>query len=93
MTSSAATDLLGRLAYGRDGRLLHVHEVPARPSRSGQWPSWLPADVIAAYATAGVTLPWQHQLEAAELARSGEHVALATGTASGKSIGFGRYIQ
>jgi DEAD/DEAH box helicase domain-containing protein len=51
--------------------------------------SWLPDDVIAAYAAGGITEPWQHQLEAAELARSGEHVALATGTASGKSIGFG----
>lgn len=89
MPPSAATDLLGRLAYGRAGRLVHIHEVAARAPRFGQWPSWLPDDVIAAYAAGGITEPWQHQLEAAELARSGEHVALATGTASGKSIGFG----
>ena len=36
----------------------------------------------------GVGRPWRHQVEAADLAWSGRHVTLATGTASGKSLAF-----
>ena len=36
----------------------------------------------------GVHAPWRHQVEAAELARGGEHVVVATGTASGKSLAY-----
>lgn len=89
MTSGLATGLLERLAYGRDGRLLHVHHVPARAAASSQWPTWVPVEVRQAYASLGITEPWVHQVEAADLAHSGSHVALATGTASGKSLAFG----
>lgn len=81
--------LLERLAHGRDGRLLHVHRVPPREAEQDWWPSWLPTEVIAAYALTGIGQPWTHQVEAAELAHGGTHVALATGTASGKSLAFG----
>lgn len=89
MTSGLDAGLLTRLAYGRDGRLLHEHHVPARPAECADWPTWLSADVVAAYSASGITEPWTHQVDAAELAHSGEHVALATGTASGKSLAFG----
>ena len=36
----------------------------------------------------GVTAPWRHQAEAAELAYAGQHVVVATGTASGKSLAY-----
>jgi DEAD/DEAH box helicase domain-containing protein len=36
----------------------------------------------------GVTQPWEHQAQAAELARGGDNVVLATGTASGKSLAY-----
>jgi DEAD/DEAH box helicase domain-containing protein len=32
--------------------------------------------------------PWRHQVEAAQLARDGRHVVVATGTASGKSLAY-----
>ncbi|MBK9738764.1 MAG: DEAD/DEAH box helicase [Actinobacteria bacterium] len=89
MTSVVAGGLLGRLAHGRDGRLLHVHDIPERAPDVSAWPDWLPADVVVAYASSGIEAPWVHQVLAAEVAHAGNHVALATGTASGKSIAFG----
>ena len=89
MTSGPGGSLLARLAHGREGRLLHVHEVPARAAEAGVWPHWLPTEVLAAYGRIGITEPWAHQVEAALLSQEGEHVALATGTASGKSLAFG----
>jgi DEAD/DEAH box helicase domain-containing protein len=81
--------LLRRLAFGRDDRLVHVHEVPARVAQQADWPTWVPEAVTSAYAEIGITSPWRHQVDAAEAAHSGQHVALATGTASGKSVAFG----
>ncbi len=81
--------LLGRLAHGRDDRLVHVHEIPARQAVTAAWPDWMAADVCSAYERIGITEPWQHQVAAAEFAYSGRHVVAATGTASGKSVAFG----
>ena len=82
--------LLERLASapGRDGRLTHVETLPPRDAVSAAWPSWAPADVVSAFARQGVTAPWRHQVVAAEAAHDGQHVVLATGTASGKSLGY-----
>ncbi len=82
-------ELLERLAHGRADRLLHVHQVPAREAVVADWPDWLPAPVVAAYRERGIDRPWAHQVEAASAAHAGRHVALATGTASGKSLAFG----
>jgi DEAD/DEAH box helicase domain-containing protein len=49
----------------------------------------VPDAIRAAYADIGVRQPWRHQAEAADAAFGGAHVALATGTASGKSLAFG----
>jgi len=73
---------------GRADRLLHVHTLPARTGITRPWPEWAAAEVVAAFEGAGVVLPWAHQVEAAEAAHAGDHVALSTGTASGKSLAY-----
>ncbi|GAA4410042.1 DEAD/DEAH box helicase [Fodinibacter luteus] len=69
-------------------RLLHVEHVPARSARLGQWPDDLSPVVLSALLAAGIERPWSHQRAAIELASAGRHVVLATGTASGKSLGY-----
>jgi DEAD/DEAH box helicase domain-containing protein len=65
---------------------MRVVTIPAREPTFGQWPSWVPQDL--ADALSEIERPYAHQVQAAELAWSGEHVVLATGTASGKSLGY-----
>ncbi|MBB2893033.1 DEAD/DEAH box helicase [Flexivirga oryzae] len=70
------------------GQLLHVHEIPARPAQEAGWPGWVNPQVAAAVNGTGIDRLWSHQRRAADLAWSGEHVVLSTGTASGKSLGY-----
>jgi len=86
---TTGNELLDRLAYGRDDRLVHVHSLPERLAGLAAWPAWLPPDIVNAYAARGIHTPWRHQVEAAELIYADTHAAIATGTASGKSIAFG----
>ena len=44
--------------------------------------------MLSALLAAGMERPWSHQRAAIDLATSGEHVVIATGTASGKSLGY-----
>ena len=71
-----------------DGVVTHVHAIPARLGTSVDWPDWVPPAVRERYLAAGVEQPWSHQAEAASLAAGGEHVVVATGTASGKSLAY-----
>ena len=83
-------DLVDRLASvpGREDRLTHLEVLPPRAARTADWPAWAAADVVAAFTARGVRQPWAHQAAAAEAAHAGEHVVLATGTASGKSLAY-----
>ena len=89
MTASTAS-LLARLARDptRADRVTHVEHVPAREGRPTAWPAWVPPLLRDRLALGGVTQPWEHQAQAAELAHGGDNVVLATGTASGKSLAF-----
>ena len=73
---------------GRDDRLLHVEQVPARVGTAVGWPDWVDADLRDAWTRRGIEFPWAHQAEAAELAHAGRHVVVSTGTASGKSLAY-----
>ena len=75
-------------APGRRSRALHVEHVPARPARPVPWPSWVPDELVSAWAAAGVDAPWEHQVRAAELAHGGRSVVVSTGTSSGKSLAY-----
>ena len=48
----------------------------------------MPDEVRAAFLAKGIDRPWSHQAEAAQLARAGVDVVVATGTASGKSLAY-----
>jgi len=84
MALIATTDLDDLIAsYARDPRLVHLEHLPARAARFGELAEPLAPDLRQ-------RLPfdrfWTHQAAAIDLARSGRSVAIATGTASGKSL-------
>jgi DEAD/DEAH box helicase domain-containing protein len=56
--------------------------------RGVPWPGWTPAALTEAFSRLGVPAPWAHQAAMAEAARGGQDVIIATGTASGKSLGY-----
>ena len=68
--------------------LRHVAELPPRSGQPRDWPQWADPEVVRAFADRGISNPWSHQLEAAELAHAGRHVVVSTGTASGKSLAY-----
>ncbi|MGH3905043.1 MAG: DEAD/DEAH box helicase [Pseudonocardiaceae bacterium] len=84
-------ELLQRLLAGTgadESPLRHATTVPARQARTADWPCWVPGRLRDGLLAAGVAAPWEHQVAAAELARQGRHVVVATGTASGKSLAY-----
>ncbi|MDT5287682.1 MAG: box helicase protein [Mycobacterium sp.] len=68
--------------------LRHVSDLAPRRARAQPWPRWADSDVVAAFVDRGIAEPWSHQVIAADLAHSGRHVVLSTGTASGKSLAY-----
>lgn len=80
--------VLTRLAAGREGCLVGVRELPARAAGEVDWPAWVPTALRERLAATGVRRPWTHQIEAAEHARAGRDVVLATGSGSGKSLAY-----
>ena len=68
-----------------DARLVHVEHLPARPARHAETATPLPPVVRDQL---GVERLWSHQAEAIDHLRAGRSVAVATGTASGKSLCF-----
>jgi len=71
-----------------DGRIRHIEHLAPRAARSGDWPEWVDGRLRGAWTGIGIARPWVHQVRAAEAAWAGQHVMLATGTASGKSLGY-----
>ena len=65
------------------GRLVHLERLPPREARHAALAVPLPAAVQARLPAGRL---WTHQATAIDLARAGQSVAVATGTASGKSL-------
>ncbi len=63
-----------------------VRRFPAREAEFAEFPSWLNADLVAAYKAKGVRQPYSHQGAAAEAAHDGKNVVIVTPTASGKTL-------
>src|SRR3954471_6901697 len=89
--SDFGRELLACAVEGTDPEenpLRHVADLASRQARPQAWPNWADPDVVRAFVDRGVTEPWTHQVAAADLAHSGRHVVLSTGTASGKSLAY-----
>ncbi|MEX0768247.1 MAG: DEAD/DEAH box helicase [Microthrixaceae bacterium] len=75
------TQVLNRLA--QDARLVHIEQIPPRSAGFEAVQPPLPEELLS-------HLPhsqfWSHQAQAISLARAGESLVVATGTASGKSL-------
>ncbi len=62
--------------------------IPARPARVAPWPAELDPRLVAAARDRGIEQLYAHQAQAVEAALAGEHVVLATSTASGKTLAY-----
>ena len=71
----------------QEGPLRHVRTLPARHARTTTWPEWVPQALREGYRLTGTDPLYTHQAAAAEALHAGRHTILATGTASGKSLG------
>ena len=82
--------MLARLTGGTryQDQVTHVEHVPARAGRTAAWPDWVAPLLVDRLRVAGIAAPYEHQVETAAHARSGRHVVVATGTASGKSLAY-----
>jgi len=72
-------------SLGSDPRLVHVERLSARTARHAELAQPLSAVVANAFGSPSL---WSHQVEAIDHALAGRSVAIATGTASGKSLCF-----
>lgn len=81
-------DFLSSVATPGESPVTHVEHLPAHQGATSDWPSWVPESLRAAYTARGIERPWRHQVETAQRAWDGESVVVATGTATGKSVGY-----
>jgi DEAD/DEAH box helicase domain-containing protein len=91
VTANFGSDLLNAAISGTDGGehpVRHIAELPPRQGRPQSWPAWADPAVVHAFTERGITTPWSHQADAADLAHHGRHVVISTGTASGKSLAY-----
>ncbi len=65
-----------------------VQSLPPRPADLRPFPADLPPALAQSLTARGITALYCHQAEAWDAARRGENVVLATGTASGKTLGY-----
>lgn len=71
-----------------ESTLTHLVTLPPKRAVHADWPGWVPAGLRRALAQRGVEKLYSHQARTAELAWQGRHVVVATGTSSGKSLGY-----
>jgi len=89
MTATSPLDLLlqfwNRQPEIQDN-IVSWHTDPARPAEWVDIPYSLAAQSVHALQAAGFTRLYSHQAEACQLAQTGKHFVVTTGTASGKSL-------
>ncbi|MXP23724.1 DEAD/DEAH box helicase [Gordonia sp. HNM0687] len=90
-TPTFGSELLRRSMAGTDPArtpLTHMSVIASRAASFADWPDWVPTELVDSFRADGIDRPWAHQVQAAEHAFDGKHVALCTGTASGKSLAY-----
>lgn len=75
-------------ARGYAGQIVHAQTIPARSARYGRLRHRLSPPVLAALEATGASQLYTHQAEAINAALDGQHVVIATSTASGKTLCF-----
>lgn len=78
--------LIAALKHKYRERIVAEWVQPARPARTAPLPDGLDRRLVVALHGRGITRLYSHQAQALELALAGRHVAVATPTASGKSL-------
>ncbi len=74
-------------ARDHDGEILTaVRHFPAREAQWADFPAWVHADLVSAYAAKGIHRLYTHQAAAAEAVHGGKNVVIVTPTASGKTL-------
>jgi DEAD/DEAH box helicase domain-containing protein len=66
--------------------LTAVRHFPAREAQWADFPEWVNANLVSAYAAKGVSRLYTHQASAAEAVHTGQNVVIVTPTASGKTL-------
>lgn len=68
------------------GQIVHVEHIPPRAAQYGALSHPLPAALQDTLERRGLARLYRHQAEAINAVRAGQHVMVATGTASGKTL-------
>ena len=71
-----------------ESELTHSTTLPAQPAQYAPWPEWVLPELKTALVEQGVSHLYSHQVAVANAAWSGQDVVVATGTSSGKSLGY-----
>lgn len=66
----------------------HLTTLPPRPAEYADWPGWVDPKLKEVLVDAGIGKLYSHQAATAQAAWAGHDVVVATGTSSGKSLGY-----
>ncbi|SQG63871.1 DEAD/DEAH box helicase [Corynebacterium renale] len=66
----------------------YVGTVPGREASLSSWPEWTLPSLREYFFEQGISAPFSHQVATAQAAWEGRDVVVATGTSSGKSLGY-----
>jgi DEAD/DEAH box helicase domain-containing protein len=66
--------------------LTAIRYFPAREAQWADFPEWVNANLVSAYAAKGISRLYTHQAAAAEAVHAGKNVVIVTPTASGKTL-------
>ncbi|MBF6613789.1 MAG: DEAD/DEAH box helicase, partial [Chloroflexi bacterium] len=67
-------------------RITYWHDLPERQARTAPFPGWLDPHLTATCKALGIDELYSHQRDALDAVHRGEHVAVVTPTASGKTL-------